>query len=110
VGIIVTADKLKVKKKISSETFVATFVVFTAMGRMMSGYSSVRSLQHEMGVISSVEDHLNEIVSDTVEKYSAKVADNDIRDIIFDKVVVNRGDTPILKSSVSRFQESRRRS
>jgi hypothetical protein len=37
VGIIVTADKLKVKKKISSETFVATFVVvFTAMGRMMS--------------------------------------------------------------------------
>jgi hypothetical protein len=26
------------------------------------GYSSVRSLQHEMGVISSVEDHLNEIL------------------------------------------------
>jgi hypothetical protein len=79
VGIIVTADKLKVKKEISSETFVATFVVvFTAMGRMMSGYSSVRSLQHEMGVISSVENHLNEIVSDTkVDKYSAKVADND---------------------------------
>jgi ABC-type multidrug transport system fused ATPase/permease subunit len=99
VGIIVTADKLKVKKEISSETFVATFVVvFTSMGRMMSGYSSVRSLQHEMGVISSVEDHLNEIVSDTkVDKYSAKVADDDTRDIIFDKVVVNRGDTPILK-------------
>lgn len=99
VGIIVTADKLKVKKEISSETFVATFVVvFTAMGRMMAGYSSVRSLQHEMGVISSVEDHLNEIVSDTkIEKYSAKVADNEMRDIVFDKVVVNRGETPILK-------------
>jgi hypothetical protein len=34
VGIIVTADKLKVKKEISSETFVATLVVvFTSMGR-----------------------------------------------------------------------------
>jgi hypothetical protein len=28
---------------------------------------------------------------------TAKVADDDTRDIIFDKVVVNRGDTPILK-------------
>jgi hypothetical protein len=91
VGIIVTADKLKVKKEISSETFVATFVVvFTAMGRMMSGYSSVRSLQPSRG--PPERD-----VSDTkVDKYSA-VADDDIRDIIFDKVVVNRGDTPILK-------------
>jgi hypothetical protein len=48
-----------------SETFVATFVVvFTSMGRMMSGYSSVRSTARD-GCISSVEDHLNEIVSDT---------------------------------------------
>jgi hypothetical protein len=37
------------------------------MGRMMAGFSSVRSLQHEMGVIASVEDHPNEIESGTRE-------------------------------------------
>jgi hypothetical protein len=58
---------------------LATFVVvFTAIGRMMAGFSSVRSLQHEMGVIASVEDHLNEIDSGTkVEKYSGRCRSRD---------------------------------
>jgi ATP-binding cassette subfamily B protein len=46
-------------------------------------------------------------VSDTkVDKYS-QVADNDIRDIIFDKVV-NRGDTPILKELSIKIWSRRR--
>jgi ABC-type multidrug transport system fused ATPase/permease subunit len=109
IGIVVTADNLKARKEISSETFVATFVVvFTAMGRMMAGFSSVRSLQHEMGVIASVEDHLNEIESGTkVEKYSDRVADKEMRNISFDKVVVNRGDTAILKELSATIQSGK---
>jgi hypothetical protein len=77
-GIVVTADKLKTRKEISSETFVATFCGVHSYGQDDGGISSVRSLQHEMGVIASVEDHLNEIDSGTkVEKYSARCRSRD---------------------------------
>jgi hypothetical protein len=100
IGIVVTADKLKTRKEISSETFVATFGVHS-YGQDDGGISSVRSLQHEMGVIASVEDHLNEIDSGTkVEKYSGRVADQEMRPY-FDKVVVNRGYTYLKELSAT---------
>jgi hypothetical protein len=35
-------------------------VSFTAMGRLMSGYVSIRNLQHEIGVVTAVET-LNDV-------------------------------------------------
>jgi ABC-type multidrug transport system fused ATPase/permease subunit len=108
VGIIVTADDLRRKGDVSTETFVATFVVvFTAMGRMMAGYTSVRNLQHEVGVISSVEAHLNAVAGDggsSAAEDAARAEDGRraetaaLSDIRFEGVTVKRGDTVVLDS------------
>lgn len=105
VAIITTADRLRRDGAISTETFVATFVVvFTAMGRMMAGYASVRSLQHEVGVISSVEAYLNSVKAQSMPAAPAPAPapaspspDKDPQDITFVGVKVNRDDTPVLK-------------
>jgi hypothetical protein len=77
----VTADKLKTRKEISSETFVATFVVVFTAGQDDGGFSSVRSLQHEMGVIACRGSSERDRQRTKVEKYSGRVADQEMRNI-----------------------------
>jgi ABC-type multidrug transport system fused ATPase/permease subunit len=62
IGLIVVSMHLVRSEKISPGTFVATFMVsFTAMGRLMAGYVGIRNLQHEIGVVTAVEDFLNDV-------------------------------------------------
>jgi ABC-type multidrug transport system fused ATPase/permease subunit len=62
VCVIWTAVSLFQAGAIESSAFVATFMIsFTAMGRLMSGFATVRNLQHELGVVGSVETFLNEV-------------------------------------------------
>jgi hypothetical protein len=104
-GIVVTADKLKTRKEISRLTSHVRRV-HTAIGRMMAGFSSVRSLQHEW-VSTSVEGSSKRDRRHQGKKYSGRSADQEMRRI-FDDVGRN-GDTPILKELSTTIQEVSRR-
>lgn len=58
--IMTLAVRLVLTKSISQAAFVAVFVVtFTTMGRLMSGFGAFKSIQHELGIVASSSDAVN---------------------------------------------------
>jgi ABC-type bacteriocin/lantibiotic exporter with double-glycine peptidase domain len=87
--------------KIKPSSFIATFMVsFTAMGRLMAGFSSIRNLQHEVGVLTAVETFLAKVRAPKVREVLATVADQAQQavpgEIRFEGVKFRKGDREIL--------------
>lgn len=103
ISIIMVAMRLVQTEQISPGAFVATFMVsFTAMGRLMAGYTSIRNLQHEIGVVTAVETFLENVRSPKIHEPAPAKAREDQApapgEIRFEGIKFKKGDREILRS------------
>jgi ABC-type multidrug transport system fused ATPase/permease subunit len=87
--------------KIKPSGFIATFMVsFTAMGRLMAGFSSIRNLQHEVGVLTAVETFLAKVRAPKAREAAPKTITPERQpipgEIRFEGVKFRKGDREIL--------------
>ena len=63
-AIMATSVALVRVKKMSQANFVAVFIVtFTTMGRLMAGYTSIKAMQHSLGIVKSTSTSINETLN-----------------------------------------------
>ena len=63
-AIMATSVSLVRAKKMSQANFVAVFIVtFTTMGRLMAGYTSIKAMQHSLGIVKSTSTSINETLN-----------------------------------------------
>jgi ABC-type multidrug transport system fused ATPase/permease subunit len=63
-AIMATSVSLVRAKKMSQANFVAVFIVtFTTMGRLMAGYTSIKAMQHSLGIVKSTSTSINDTLN-----------------------------------------------
>jgi ABC-type multidrug transport system fused ATPase/permease subunit len=63
-AIMATSVSLVRAGKMKQANFVAVFIVtFTTMGRLMAGYTSIKAMQHSLGIVKSTSTSINETLN-----------------------------------------------
>ncbi len=108
-GLMSTSVALVRSKRMNQATFVAVFIVtFTTMGRLMAGYTSIKVLQHSLGIIRATSKTVNETLG-TGDGRGGESGDADfeVADIEVNDVSYTAGDRTILRDVSCVFRQGR---
>jgi ABC-type multidrug transport system fused ATPase/permease subunit len=103
-AIMATSVSLVRAGKMSQPNFVAVFIVtFTTMGRLMAGYTSIKAMQHSLGIVKSTSTSVNETLNSDRD-IPAPVPPTkrfDVTDITLEEVTYKTSDGKVILDSVS---------
>ena len=103
-AIMATSVTLVRTKKMSQANFVAVFIVtFTTMGRLMAGYTSIKAMQHSLGIVKSTSTSINETLNSDREIPAPQPATKkfELRDITLEGVSYKTSDGRVILDDAS---------
>jgi ABC-type multidrug transport system fused ATPase/permease subunit len=110
-AIMATSVSLVRAGKMSQPNFVAVFIVtFTTMGRLMAGYTSIKAMQHSLGIVKSTSTSINETLNSDRE-IPAPVPPSkkfEVTDVSFVNIVYKTAEGKVVLDDVNcTFQKGR---
>ena len=102
------AVKLVLQKRIPQAAFVAVFVVtFTTMGRLMAGFAAFKHIQHELGIVASSSNAVNQsiVLGGNRPGHEHQMP---IGDVVLQHVRYKAGDRVVLDDVNAVFEQGRK--
>ena len=108
-GIMATSVALVKAGSMQQATFVAVFIVtFTTMGRLMAGYTSIKTLQHSLGIIKATSKTVNDTLGKGDGRGGVSGSDDfDVADLTMKDVSYTIGDREILRDCNVTFPQGK---